>query len=223
MVVFCSHVVKTNRLVYLEVMEHGMGQRDPAHFLACIAVTPSHVRVSLSWTISAMAAFSLRRHPPCATFLVAQTRFLATRALEGFRVLELASVLAGPSVGQFLAELGADVIKVENKRTQGDVTRGWRLAGESKEGASAYFSTCNMGEVVSHRVTLNVGFWDTCWMWHCIDHIVSGRMLAQASVPLPSTQGVFAEEKFVSGWPRSPMWSLPRTSPEMRRSSAWMR
>ena len=38
-------------------------------------------------------------------------------------VLELASVLAGPRVGQFFAELGATVIKVENPRTQGDVTR----------------------------------------------------------------------------------------------------
>ena len=32
--------------------------------------------------------------------------------LQGFKVLELASVLAGPSVAQFLAELGASVIKV---------------------------------------------------------------------------------------------------------------
>ncbi|TVQ75860.1 MAG: CoA transferase, partial [Flavobacteriales bacterium] len=36
---------------------------------------------------------------------------------ENLRVLELASVLAGPLSGKFFAELGAEVIKVENKRT----------------------------------------------------------------------------------------------------------
>jgi crotonobetainyl-CoA:carnitine CoA-transferase CaiB-like acyl-CoA transferase len=51
--------------------------------------------------------------------------------LAGIRVLELAAVLAGPSVGSFLAELGADVVKVENPSTGGDVTRGWRLPGET--------------------------------------------------------------------------------------------
>ena len=39
--------------------------------------------------------------------------------LAGLRVVELAGVLAGPSAGQFLAELGADVVKVENLRTRG--------------------------------------------------------------------------------------------------------
>ena len=46
--------------------------------------------------------------------------------LEGLKVLELASVLAGPGVGQFFAELGAEVIKVENLKTGGDVTRPWK-------------------------------------------------------------------------------------------------
>lgn len=82
-------------------------------------------------------------------------RFLAATAgeasvlpLAGLRVLELASVLAGPSVGQFLGELGADVVKVENKKTRGDVTRGWRLPGEQVSSAaiSAYFSSCNLGK-----------------------------------------------------------------------------
>ncbi len=62
------------------------------------------------------------------------------------RVLELASVLAGPSVGQFFAELGAEVIKVENPATGGDVTRSWRIAGEQTDDRSAYFCSCNWGK-----------------------------------------------------------------------------
>lgn len=66
--------------------------------------------------------------------------------LDHLIVLELASVLAGPSVGQFLAEQGARVIKVENPRTGGDVTRSWRLASEPPDGLSAYFCSCNFGK-----------------------------------------------------------------------------
>ena len=62
------------------------------------------------------------------------------------KVLELASVLAGPSVGQFFAELGADVIKVENLRTGGDVTRTWKLKGEQTDSRSAYFCSVNWGK-----------------------------------------------------------------------------
>ncbi len=51
---------------------------------------------------------------------------------KDFRVLELASVLAGPSVGQFFAELGATVIKVENLAGGGDVTRSWKSSPVSR-------------------------------------------------------------------------------------------
>lgn len=62
-------------------------------------------------------------------------------------VIELASVLAGPSVGMFFAELGARVIKVENPKQGGDVTRRWKLSTESSEGdVSAYFSSINWGK-----------------------------------------------------------------------------
>jgi len=64
----------------------------------------------------------------------------------GLKVLELASVLAGPSVGQFFAELGAEVIKVENPKTGGDVTRSWKLATESDSDVSAYYSAINWGK-----------------------------------------------------------------------------
>ena len=59
------------------------------------------------------------------------------------KVIELASVLAGPSVGMFFAELGAEVIKVEHPRHP-DVTRSWKLPSEHPDTAiSAYFSSVN--------------------------------------------------------------------------------
>jgi crotonobetainyl-CoA:carnitine CoA-transferase CaiB-like acyl-CoA transferase len=65
---------------------------------------------------------------------------------QHLKVLELATVLAGPSVGQFFAELGAEVIKVENPATGGDVTRSWKAAGEQTDDRSAYFCAVNFGK-----------------------------------------------------------------------------
>ena len=63
------------------------------------------------------------------------------------KIIELASVLAGPSVGAFFAEFGASVIKVENPRTSGDVTRSWRTAGaQNTSDISAYFASVNFGK-----------------------------------------------------------------------------
>ena len=68
-------------------------------------------------------------------------------SLKGLLVVELASVLAGPSVGMFLAELGADVIKVEHFAAGGDVTRTWKLATESADDdRPAYFCAVNWGK-----------------------------------------------------------------------------
>jgi len=62
-------------------------------------------------------------------------------------VIELASVLAGPAVGMFFAELGARVIKIENKRTGGDVTRNWKGPKEEAEAPfSAYYASVNWGK-----------------------------------------------------------------------------
>lgn len=66
--------------------------------------------------------------------------------LENLKVLELASVLAGPGVGQFFAELGAEVVKVENHKTGGDVTRTWKGNGEKTDDRSAYFCSVNWGK-----------------------------------------------------------------------------
>jgi crotonobetainyl-CoA:carnitine CoA-transferase CaiB-like acyl-CoA transferase len=65
--------------------------------------------------------------------------------LAGLRVVELASVLAGPQVGQFLAELGAEVLKVE--APTGDVTRTWKTTAEAPDATiSAYFACANWGK-----------------------------------------------------------------------------
>jgi len=66
--------------------------------------------------------------------------------LKGLRVLELARILAGPWIGQTLADLGADVIKVESP--QGDDTRQWGPPFIERDGeeAAAYFHACNRGK-----------------------------------------------------------------------------
>lgn len=66
--------------------------------------------------------------------------------LEGVRVLELARILAGPWAGQLLAELGAEVIKVESPA--GDDTRQWGPPFIDHEGdrSAAYFHSCNRGK-----------------------------------------------------------------------------
>ena len=64
--------------------------------------------------------------------------------LKNLKIIELSSVLAGPAVGMFFAELGATVIKIENKTTKGDVTRSWKLPTEDKNATvSAYYCSVN--------------------------------------------------------------------------------
>ena len=64
----------------------------------------------------------------------------------GLKVLELARVLAGPWAGQMLADLGADVIKVE--APGGDNTRAWGPPWIEHDGetTSAYYHACNRGK-----------------------------------------------------------------------------
>lgn len=73
---------------------------------------------------------------------------MSNAPLKGVRVLELARILAGPWAGQTLADLGADVIKVENPGS-GDDTRSWGppfITGE--DGA-------NLGAAYYHGVNRN--------------------------------------------------------------------
>ena len=71
------------------------------------------------------------------------------KPLEGIRVVELARVLAGPWCGQLLADLGAEVVKVERPGA-GDDTREWGppfVSGTDGENlGAAYYHSCNRGK-----------------------------------------------------------------------------
>ncbi|TPL54618.1 CaiB/BaiF CoA-transferase family protein [Mesorhizobium sp. B2-4-6] len=69
--------------------------------------------------------------------------------LKGIRVIELARILAGPWAGQLLADLGADVIKVESP-DGGDDTRKWGppfvMSHDGENLSAAYYHACNRGK-----------------------------------------------------------------------------
>ena len=69
-----------------------------------------------------------------------------TAPLTGIRVVELARILAGPWAGQILADLGAEVIKVE--APEGDDTRRWGppFVENGGEKTAAYFHSANRGK-----------------------------------------------------------------------------
>jgi len=66
--------------------------------------------------------------------------------LDGLKVVELARILAGPWAGQTLADLGADVIKVEAPK--GDDTRQWGppFVDKGDDRSASYFHSCNRGK-----------------------------------------------------------------------------
>ncbi|MCE9563968.1 MAG: CoA transferase [Planctomycetes bacterium] len=85
----------------------------------------------------------------------------AVPPLNGVRVLDAARVLAGPFCGQLLADLGADVVKLERPGT-GDDTRGWGPPFTA-DGISAYFLSCNRGK---RSLTLDIGSPDGNIIFH---------------------------------------------------------
>ena len=69
----------------------------------------------------------------------------STQPLAGLKVLDLSRILAGPVCCQVLADLGADVVKVERPGA-GDDTRGWGPPFVDDNGPSAYYLSANRGK-----------------------------------------------------------------------------
>jgi crotonobetainyl-CoA:carnitine CoA-transferase CaiB-like acyl-CoA transferase len=66
------------------------------------------------------------------------------------KIIDASTVLAGPSVGTFFAELGADVLKIENPSNK-DVTRSWKLPNENPNlPISSYFASINFKKKYSY-------------------------------------------------------------------------
>ena len=103
--------------------------------------------------------------------------------LHGVRVLDAARVLAGPFCGQLLADLGADVVKLERPGT-GDDTRGWGppYHGDFKD-LSAYYLSCNRGK---RSLTLDLAKHDGSVVFH--------KLLAKSDVLIENFRSDSAEK-----------------------------
>lgn len=71
---------------------------------------------------------------------------MTTYPYEGLKVLDLSRILAGPWIGQTLADMGADVVKIE--APAGDDTRRWGPPFIERDGekTAAYYFACNRGK-----------------------------------------------------------------------------
>ena len=101
--------------------------------------------------------------------------------LAGVRVLDAARVLAGPFCGQLLADLGADVVKLERPGS-GDDTRAWGPPF-APGGLSAYFLSCNRGK---RSVALDIASPDGNELFH--------RLLAESDVLIENFRTDSAEK-----------------------------
>lgn len=119
----------------------------------------------------------------------------AVPPLAGVRVLDAARVLAGPFCGQLLADLGADVVKLERPGA-GDDTRGWGPPF-TPDGQSAYFLSCNRGK---RSVTVDIASPEGGDLFH--------RLLASSDVLIENFRTDSAEklgltpEKLLARHPR---------------------
>ena len=98
------------------------------------------------------------------------------KPLAGLRVVELARILAGPWAGQLLADLGAEVIKVERPGA-GDDTRHWGPPFAA-DGAAAYFHACNRGK---RSVAIDLETVNTYEGTHDIHGLILGRAITGIS------------------------------------------
>ncbi len=71
----------------------------------------------------------------------------------GINIVEFSNALAGPLVGTFFKELGADVVKIEPPH--GDVSRKWKLPSESKVTPESYYYCCANGNKPTQSFDLN--------------------------------------------------------------------
>ena len=118
-----------------------------------------------------------------------------TLPLAGYRVLELAHLIAGPVCGMYLADLGADVVKIEHP-TGGDASRtayGVQLSGES-----AVFVTVNRNK---RSVALDLA--------RPAGRAAFDRLVTRADVVLEAYRGGVAERLGID-WPR-----LARLNPRL--------
>lgn len=107
----------------------------------------------------------------------------AVPPLAGLRVLDAARVLAGPFCGQLLADLGADVVKLERPGT-GDDTRGWGPPYvPGFDDLSAYFLSCNRGK---RSLTLDIASPDGKDLFH--------RLLGRSDVLIENFRSDSAEK-----------------------------
>ena len=117
----------------------------------------------------------------------------AVPPLAGVRVLDAARVLAGPFCAQLLADLGADVVKIERPGA-GDDTRGWGPPFTA-DGLSAYYLSCNRGK---RSVTLDIAKSEGSAVFH--------RLLDASDVLIENVRTDSAEklgltpEKSVATW-----------------------
>ncbi len=81
-------------------------------------------------------------------FDMQETEISTSTFFSDLLIIELASVLAGPSAGLFFAECGARVIKIENSTSGGDVTRTWYNSKETPGNITAYYASVNQGKEI---------------------------------------------------------------------------